>query len=62
MVGGKKTKINRFDRWMMAVTFAEAGDPKTALEVINQRGGKINRRHKGRQIEKRAYNRPVLRA
>lgn len=61
-MSGNKSRINRFDRWMIAVTFAEAGDPKTALDVIDQGPRQKNRRQKRRKIEERADDRPVLMA
>ncbi|MDD5759111.1 MAG: hypothetical protein PHI06_08515 [Desulfobulbaceae bacterium] len=30
-------KISAWDRVMMAVTFAEAGEPNTALDLLNQK-------------------------
>lgn len=59
---GKKTRVNRFDRWMMAVTFAEAGDPKTALDAVNQRPKAKNRKQIRRKIKRRVDERPALMA
>jgi hypothetical protein len=58
----RNSKISRFDRWMMAVTFGEAGEAKTAMELMGERTGKRNRKQKGRKIETRIDPRPRLMA
>ena len=55
----KRTRINAFDRWMMAITFAEAGERLTALNIINQGSKGKQARNKA---TKRTDHRPVLRA
>lgn len=49
------------ERAMVAVTYAEAGDRKTALEIMQET--RVNRRkHTDVKIRKHVYRRPVLRA
>lgn len=55
----KKNRINAFDRWMMAITFAEAGERTTALNILNEGSKRKRARSK---VTKRADHRPVLRA
>lgn len=57
-----KARINRFDRWMMAATFAEAGERETALEMMNQLPRKKNRKRVKYRVMKREEQGPVLRA
>jgi hypothetical protein len=59
----KKTEPNRLERLMMAVTFAEAGEHDTALEMMAQKpAAKRQEKHLKRRQEKRADQRPVLMA
>ena len=51
-------KINLWDRIMMAITFAEANDEKTAREIMTP--GKEEKRPESRP-RKEAENRPELR-
>lgn len=53
-----RERINRFDRLMMAITFAEAGERETALKVMNR---KQRTKRTGLRVRKRAVQRPVLR-
>lgn len=53
-----KGRINRFDRLMMAVTFAEAGEQEMATDMMNR---KPKRKGTGLKIRKRTVQRPVLR-
>ena len=53
--------VTRFDRMMMAVTFAEAGERSTALEMAYSRPERKEGTRKRRRAEKRTDNRPVLR-
>lgn len=53
-----RERINRFDRLMMAITFAEAGERETALKVMNR---KPRTKRTGLRVRKRAVQRPVLR-
>jgi hypothetical protein len=47
------TKLNLWDRIMMAITFAEANEPETARQVISKRAE--------RQSRKESTHRPQLR-
>lgn len=53
-----KQWIKRFDRWMMAVTFAEAGEREMTLDALHQKSKK-KRLVSGEK--KRIEHRPVLR-
>ena len=53
--------IKRFDRLMAAVTFAEAGESKTALEIMSQRPRKEGRNRLQSTLRKRTEKRPRLR-
>ncbi|MFH1243552.1 MAG: hypothetical protein V1689_14505 [Pseudomonadota bacterium] len=57
-----KARINTFDQWMMAATFAQAGERETALEMMNQSPRKKNRKRVKYRVIKREEQRPVLRA
>ena len=57
-----KDLMNRMDQWMMAITFAEAGEHKIALEIMNQIPRKKNRKRVSYRVRKTEDNRPVLRA
>lgn len=52
----KKKTLSSWDKVMMAITFAEAGEANTAKDILayNQRPGK--------RVEKQNENRPQLRA
>lgn len=52
----KQKKLNWWDRIMMAVTFAEAGEPDTARDMLNAPGRRPERR-----IEELKDRRPELR-
>ncbi|MBW1740435.1 MAG: hypothetical protein JRJ42_04770 [Deltaproteobacteria bacterium] len=54
-----KRWINKFDRWMMAITFAEAGEQKMALDIMNE---KPRKKRVGLKVRQRSEQRPVLRA
>ena len=54
-----KSRLTKFDRWMMAITFAEAGEQEMALEMMNQKPKKKRLRYR---VKKHAEERPVLRA
>jgi hypothetical protein len=66
ITGGKKmfnlkSIIYKFERLMTAVTFAEAGQSDTALEIMKERPvGRSNR--KAAKVINRVDQRPVLRA
>jgi hypothetical protein len=56
-----KNIIYKFERLMTAVTFAEAGQRDTALEIMHEKP--VNRsKHKAEKVSKRIDQRPVLRA
>jgi hypothetical protein len=57
----KSPRISKFDRWMMAITFAEAGDADTALGIMGE-ARKTNQKQNRRKIEKRIDHRPRLKA
>jgi hypothetical protein len=59
---GKKLHIRKLERWMMAVTFAEAGDHQTALELLTEKDSMECRNKKKRRIQRRPDQRPSLRA
>ena len=46
-------KINAWDRIMMAITFAEAGDPYTARQLISKRPETRIRKESARRPELR---------
>ena len=55
-----KKLIDSFERIMVAVTFAEAGDQETALKIMKEKP--TNRRKQaGLNIRKHVDRRPVLR-
>jgi hypothetical protein len=58
----KSPRISKFDRWMMAITFAEAGDPKTALDITGQKPRKTDQKQNRRRIRSRIDQRPRLMA
>lgn len=53
-----KKWIDKFDRWMIAITFAEAGDRERALNVLNERPRK---KRVVSRTRKHVEQRPVLR-
>jgi len=56
-----KNIISKFEKLMTAVTFAEAGQRDTALEIMNERP--VNRsKRKTDKVRNRIDQRPVLRA
>lgn len=55
------TLVDTFERMMVAVTFAQAGDQETALKILKE--NPTNRRKRaGMKVRKHADRRPVLRA
>jgi hypothetical protein len=53
--------VDTFERMMVAVTFAEAGDQESALEILKEKP--TNRRKRaGMKVRKHVDRRPVLRA
>ncbi len=56
-----KNIIYKFEKLMTAVTFAEAGQRDTALEIMNERPANKSKR-KADKVRNRIDQRPVLRA
>ncbi|MBU0672863.1 MAG: hypothetical protein KJ732_07550 [Candidatus Margulisbacteria bacterium] len=54
----KKDLLNKWDRIMMAITFAEVGEADTARDLMNQ---ETNKQRPESRIEKRMERRPDLR-
>jgi len=54
-MSNEQKRLNKWDRLMMAITFAEADEPKTAREFLER----ANRKQK--QPEKQEIKRPDLR-
>jgi hypothetical protein len=50
-----------FDRLMAAITFAEAGEHDTALEILHDKPEKRSRKHKDIRIQRREETRPDMR-
>lgn len=57
-----KSMLNGFQRLMIAITFAEAGDKETALNMMNQGRRKKNRKRVRLSVKSQRVQRPVLRA
>ena len=56
-----KKLVDTFERFMVAVTFAEAGDQETALKIMKEKP--TNRRKRvSINVRKHVDRRPVLRA
>jgi hypothetical protein len=51
----KETHLSKWDKVMMAITFAEVGEPETAIDILQQTSKKQKR------LENQAENRPDLR-
>ena len=56
-----KDRINRFDRLMAAITFAEAGERETALEEMGKKPKKEKQKRIGSRIKRRENRRPDMR-
>ena len=56
-----KNIIYKFEKLMTAVTFAEAGQRDTALEIMNEKPFSRSKRN-AEKIKNRINQRPVLRA
>jgi hypothetical protein len=52
-----KNSISRFDRLMAAITFAEAGDRETALEVLYTEPKQKKNKWIGSKVKNRIKNR-----
>ena len=55
----ENTKLNLWDRIMMAITFAEAGEDQTAREIMDKRTGREQRPES--KVRKETGKRPQLR-
>ncbi|NTV13974.1 MAG: hypothetical protein HGA96_08625 [Desulfobulbaceae bacterium] len=53
------SRINSFDRIMMAISFAEANEPETAREILTAEQRQKNENRPG--LKKRPDNRPSMR-
>jgi len=56
----KASRINAFDRIMMAISFAEENEPEIAREILTEKREK-NENRPAHGNEKRPSNRPTLR-
>ena len=56
-----KKRLNNFDGWMMAITFAEVGERETVNEAIRKVSKKRNGKRMGIKPTSRVDHRPVLR-
>ncbi len=50
-----------FDRLMAAITFAEAGEHDTAMEILHDKPEKSSRKRKDIRIQRREETRPDMR-
>jgi len=57
----RKNILNAWDRVMMAISFAEAGEAETAVEVMNQGPTKRTQKRSDTRVERREGTRPELR-
>ena len=60
-MSGEKRRLNWLDRFMVAITFAEAGDHETAIAFMNEKPVKKKRKRNRVRTERRVEDRPVLR-
>ena len=51
-----------FDRMMAAITFAQAGEHETALDILHDKPEKTSRKRTEVRIQRREETRPRLRA
>lgn len=56
-----KNLINAFDRIMAAITFAEAGERETALDILYDKPEKSKEKRIGSRITEQEEARPTLR-
>ena len=56
-----KDRISKFDRLMAAITFAEADERETAMEVMSEDLKKKKQKRIGAKIKRREKARPDLR-
>ena len=57
----EKRRLNWLDRLMVAITFAEAGDHKTAIAFMEEKPVRKKRKQNRARTERRVEDRPVLR-
>ena len=57
----RKTILNAWDRVMVAIAFAEAGESETAIEIMNQESTETTQKREESKIERREGVRPDLR-
>jgi hypothetical protein len=58
----KSPRISRFDRLMTAITFAEAGEADTAIEITGKRPAKTRQEQSRRSSRSTVDHRPRLHA
>ena len=56
-----KDLINTVDRWMAAITFAEAGEDETALEILHDKPEREKQQRTEIRTPRREEKRPELR-
>ena len=49
----RKNTLNAWDRVMMAISFAEAGEAETAVEVMNQQPTQKTQKRRDSRVERR---------
>ena len=58
----RKAKINKFDRLMAAISFAEADEREMAMEVLGRDVETKKQKRSRRNIERQKQDRPDIRA
>jgi hypothetical protein len=56
-----KDRINKFDRLMAAISFAEAGEREIAMEVMGPDLEKKKQKRPGLKIKRQEHSRPDMR-
>jgi len=56
-----KNRINKFDRLMAAISFAEADEREIAMEVMSRDLEKKKQKRAGRKIKRQQHSRPDMR-
>ena len=56
-----KDRINKFDRLMAAISFAEADEREIAMEVMSRDLEKKKQKRAGLKIERQKHTRPDMR-
>lgn len=59
-LNGIEKFLDSVERLMVAVTFAEAGERDTALQIANEKKASKKRKHNRRTVDNRVDNPPVL--